>query len=90
MLLTQDGLRALADFTINASPDYDEDFNRVEGNDGITLACTQRHDGKLWQKKWPGHVAAPTLRDLVLVAQMHWGREHRAEQAETAEVEVAK
>lgn len=89
MLLTQDGLRALADFTINAAPNYDEDFNRVEGNDGITLTCTHGHE-HYWHKQWPGHVAAPTLRDLALVAQGHWESKHRAEQAEAAEAEVTK
>jgi hypothetical protein len=89
MLLTQDGLRALEGFTISAAPAYDEDFNRVEGNDGIMLTCHHGHE-HFWQKHWPGHVAAPKLRDLVLVAQSHWEQEHRETQDENAEAEVAK
>lgn len=89
MLLTQDGLRALADFTISAAPAYDENFNRVEGNDGITLTC---HHGNehFWQKPWPGHVAAPTLRDLAVVAQQHWDAEHCEPQPERLKAEAPK
>ena len=83
MLLTQDGVHALADFTISAAPEYDEAGARVEGNDGIVLVCNspQPHT-KPWRKQWPGHVAAPTLRDLVLVAQHHWSQEHRSVEPE--------
>lgn len=86
MLLTQDGLRALADFTVHAAPEYDDDWNRVAGNDGVVLTCVhpQPHT-KSWQKHWPGHVAAPTLRDLIMVAEQHWNREHQAAQAETVD-----
>jgi hypothetical protein len=90
MLLTQDGLHALADFTLCAAPLYDVDGARVEGNDGLMLTCKQQHEGKTrWQWQWPGHVAAPTLRDLALVAQEHWWREHPAVQPVSAEAEAS-
>lgn len=86
MFLTQHGLDALADFTINAASKYDVDGHRVEGNDGIMLTCTLIHQGKSeFQWHWPGHVAAPTLRDLALVAERHWTQDHQAEQAESAQ-----
>jgi len=89
MLLTRDGLLALADFTIRAAPEEDENFNRV-GHDGILLECVHPHDDKVWRKQWAVHVAPPSLRDLVFVAQQHWAREHRATQTEGTEAEVAK
>jgi hypothetical protein len=91
MLLTQEGLHALADFTISAALKYDIDGHRVEGNDGLTLICNQRHEGKTpWQWHWPGHVAAPILRDLALVAEGHWRKEHHEPQTTDAKSEVAK
>ncbi len=86
MFMTQDGIGALADFTISAAPKYDVDGHRVEGNDGIVLTCTQRHEGKSrFQWEWPGHVAAPALRDLALVAEWHWSQDHAASGTESAQ-----
>lgn len=86
MLLTQDGLDSLTSFTVSAAPEYDVDGTRLAGNDGVLLTCNQRHEAKArsrWQ--WPGHVAAPTLRDMVLVAEVHWRQDHEAGPSETAE-----
>jgi hypothetical protein len=88
-LITQAGFRALTEFTICAAPLYDG-LKRIEGNDGLALSCTRDHDGGgSWQKKWPGHVAAPSLRDLAVVAQQHWLGEHQAEQSATVKAEAA-
>lgn len=86
MFLTQDGLGALADFTISAASKYDVDGRRVEGNDGVKLTCTLIHEDKSeFQWHWPGHVAAPTLRDLALVAERHWSQNHRASSTESVQ-----
>ncbi len=91
MLLTKDGVYALADFTIHAAPEYDETGARAEGNDGVVLTCRhpQPHD-KPWRKQWPAHVAAPTLRDLAIVAGQHWEREHQDATAESTEAGATK
>ncbi len=78
-LITQTGFRALTEFTLCAAPKYDG-LKRVEGNDGLALACTSDHDGGgPWRKEWPGHVDAPTLRSIALVAQKHWLEAHQAQ-----------
>lgn len=90
-LITQTGLRALTEFTICAAPQYGEDLKRVEGNDGLMIACTRDHDdGRSWRKQWPGHVEAPTLRQLAIVAQQHWLETHHAEAQEGTEAGGAK
>ena len=90
MLLTQEGLRALEHFSLSAWPQYGEDLKRIEGNDGLMLtchACSGRHDGP-WMKQWPGHVAAPDLRHLVIVAEQHWNEAHREDEPKTGEAEA--
>ena len=82
-LITQDGFRALTEFTLCAAPKYDG-LNRVEGNDGLTLSCTRDHDGEgPWRRQWPGHVEAPTLRGIAIVAQEHWLETHQTAASES-------
>lgn len=90
-LITQNGLQALAEFTLCAAPKYDG-LKRIEGNDGLELSCTRDHDGKgHWIKQWPGHVEAPTLRGIAMVAQEHWREAHQdAAHRELVNAEVAK
>lgn len=91
MLLTQEGLRALHHFRISAAPQYDEQWNRIEGNDGLMLSCAYAEEYGFsgcevkWQKQWPGHVAAPTIRDLAKVAERHYNEAHRVDDPKTSE-----
>lgn len=89
-LITQTGLHALTEFTLCAAPKFDG-LNRVEGNDGLQLSCDRDHDGngpQYWN--WPGHVEAPTLRGIALVAQEHWLEAHQdVAQPEPVKAEVA-
>lgn len=76
MLLTQPGMQILDSFVISAAS-HDEHGQRYEMNDGLRLTCTGDHgDVGHWQKQWPGHVAAPDLRHLCVVAQAHWNEQH--------------
>lgn len=85
MLLSQEGMHALAWFHISADS-YDEKGRRYETNDGLMLTCIKSHeDGTHWMRRWPGHVAAPDLRHLVMVAERHWAEEHQNQNATDAD-----
>jgi hypothetical protein len=94
MLLTQDGLRALHHFRISSAPQYDEHWNRIEGNDGLRLSCEHAEEHGFsgcesrWEKQWPGHVAAPTIRELAMVAERHWNEAHRVDEPKTGEADA--
>ena len=64
--LTGDGMRFLDSFNVYPSG--------LGPEGGMVLACQAPDCAAVWP--WPGHVMAPDLRQLCVVATRHWNEVH--------------
>lgn len=64
--LTGDGMRFLDRFIVASA--------RLGPDSGMVLSCLVDDCDATWP--WPGHVLAPDLRQLCVVATRHWNEVH--------------